>query len=346
MIVSREPILDLRVFLNPDRGLPYPFNERPTHFYAYGRVALLAGLKLLRLKEGDNVLIPSYICNVVMAPFNYLKIGVKFFEVDRELKPRLDQVQDLIDERTRAILAVNYFGFPTLLSEIRALCQQKKLFFIEDNAHGLFSRFGNTPLGTFGHIGIFSQRKTLGLPDGAALVLNRNNLSADHGLTLKPSAGETMFFLRHLNRNLEMFFGINLVQSLKRLMGIKTAVLPLGESPEEESNIEKYFFRQSRWSNFILRRTEIATITAIRRSAFRYWLKHLPDGEPLFSELSEGVVPYAFPVLTPDPQAFIKLMLQKGVECFPWPTLPSPVKDFPDFYKKIVLIPVWKTHES
>ncbi len=126
MIVSREPILDLRVFLNPDRGLPYPFNERPTHFYAYGRVALLAGLKLLRLKEGDNVLIPSYICNVVMAPFNYLKIGVKFFEVS--LNPGWTRFRILLMSGPGPFWQLIILGFPLCCLKLELFASRRNCF--------------------------------------------------------------------------------------------------------------------------------------------------------------------------------------------------------------------------
>ena len=37
--------------------------------FGYSRVALLDGLKILNCGKGDNVLLPSYICDVVVDPF-------------------------------------------------------------------------------------------------------------------------------------------------------------------------------------------------------------------------------------------------------------------------------------
>ena len=323
-----------------------PFDRTQTYFFGFGRVALLEGLKVLGIKSGDNVLVPSYICNVVLAPFNYLGIKVKYFEVSEELQPRLNQIESQIDNKTKAILAVNYFGFPTLLKEIKEICQKKNLFFIEDNAHGFLSKLNNEYLGTFGDISIFSMRKTLALPMGAALVINDDSLKYKAGALKLRKGGDFISFLKQLNRNLELLTGFNPVRDFKKLLGIKKVRFPEEESPEEERNIEKYFVKFSRMADWILKRIDSQKIVQIRKEGFNYWLKHLPEGEPIFKKLSEGIVPYVFPVRTKDRDGFIKRMLAEGIECFPWPTLPSGLKDCPQFYKEIVCISLGRDYGS
>src|SRR3989338_2658510 len=130
--ISWEPVLDLSYFFAKDKGLPYPFYASHTYFFGYGRVALMEGLKALGIKSGDNVIIPSYICNVVLAPFKHLEIETRYFEIGTDFKPRMEQMEDLIDRRTRAIMAINYFGFPSCNKEIDAICRKNNLFFIEN----------------------------------------------------------------------------------------------------------------------------------------------------------------------------------------------------------------------
>jgi len=51
---------------------------------------------------------------------------------------------------------------------------RKGLLLIEDCAQALLSKFGESPLGSFGDVAIFSIRKTLPVPDGGALVAGTN----------------------------------------------------------------------------------------------------------------------------------------------------------------------------
>lgn len=87
-----------------------------------------------------------------------------------------------IGKRTRAVLCTHYFGFPQALKALRALCDEHSVYLIEDCAHALFSCSGDGYLGTWGDASVFSLRKTLPVPNGGALVLNRPGLVLPHEL--------------------------------------------------------------------------------------------------------------------------------------------------------------------
>src|SRR6185295_8963011 len=65
-----------------------------------------------------------------------------------------------------------------------------------DCAHALYSRLGDRSLGTFGDIAIFSPWKSLPLPDGGLLVLNRPDLQATAPLA-RPATRRTLFRLAY-----------------------------------------------------------------------------------------------------------------------------------------------------
>jgi hypothetical protein len=329
----------------------YSFDQERLFLFGYARVALLEGLRALGIKQGDNVLLPSFVCNVILAPFNYLGIKVKYFEVDENLEPKIDQIDSLIDEKTKAILAVNYFGFPTLLNEIKDICHQKRLFFIEDNAHGLLSRTNDRFLGTFGDIAIFSIRKTLPVPNGAALLVNNLSIKIEESLINNMDASRKeksylLFLLQQIKRRFELHTGVNPMHIFKGLLGIKDPTLLSEESPEEERNIERYFVEYSKLTGWVVERLDFEQEMRIRREGFNFCLKNLTYGRPVFEDLPKGVAPYVFPVRVEDPAGFIDHMMKKGIQCFTWPTLPSDVRECPDFYKEIACIPLWRKYAN
>lgn len=337
-------MLDFRSFFGKRYGYPEPLDGSDVFFFGFARTALMYGLKALGIQKGGTVLIPSYICNVVLAPFNYTGINVEYFDVKRDLSPDIDDIKSKITKNAKAILAVNYFGFPSKIDEIKRVCAENRLLYIEDNAHGFLSGYQGHPLGSFGDISIFSIRKTLPVPNGAALKINNSRIFANIDPLLKAGRGDAAFLLRQLNLNIEDVFGVNLVKALKNPPGKNDIYDPKDESIEEETNLEKYLVRRSKLAEFIAKRSDYENIKKVRRNAFSYLLRTVKDAEPVFKELPDGVVPYAFPVYVKDVKGFIRDMCQKGIYCSPWPTLPSSLKECPGFYRQVVLVPVWREY--
>jgi len=92
----------------------------------------------------------------VMAPLAYGGIPV-FVDIEEETYCLdVDQVKAAITPRTRAILAVNLFGHPARLHELRQLADQHGIYLVEDNAQAPQSFEHGKRAGTIGHIGVFS----------------------------------------------------------------------------------------------------------------------------------------------------------------------------------------------
>jgi perosamine synthetase len=64
-------------------------------------------------------------------------------------------VEAAITERTRAIVAVDMFGFPCELDELRALADRHGLALIEDSAEALGAEYKGRPLGAHGPSAVF-----------------------------------------------------------------------------------------------------------------------------------------------------------------------------------------------
>ena len=88
----------------------------------------------------------------------------------------VDDIRSKIDDKTKALFIIHYYGFPQNITEIKKLCDEKGLYLLEDCAHAFLSKIGNDYLGTFGAFGILSMQKFLPLPNGGVLLINNNKL--------------------------------------------------------------------------------------------------------------------------------------------------------------------------
>ena len=345
-LVRREALLDFRdIFRRENPAQVFPLSEKNLLFFGYARAALYEGLRILGLGEGDTVLVPEYVCNAVVAPMHCLKVNAKFYKVEKGLSPSWDGLDEMTDKSTKALLICDYFGFPNDLVGARLFCDKHKLFLIEDNACGFLSCDAQRPLGGAGDISIFSFRKTVPLPNGAALLVN--NKAFEQKLQkpeyLRRRTNDFRFLLKILALGLE-----NSLFSFARPDEVEDFEANRIRDRIEEFNLSKYFVSISSLSAFLLRRFDFEGIKAQRRRMYEGWLRIFSGGcfsgaRAVFPVLPDGVVPFCFPVLADDRGRFIATMFKKGIESFPWPYLPRDSKEeylsarmvclpvFPDF---------------
>ncbi len=135
-------------------------------YYAYARHALVTALKMARVQPGSEVLIPHFICRDVLASLSAVGARPSFYDLDSDLQLSTEQTLPT----ATALLAVNYFGFPSNLERAKTFLPSSDTVIIEDNAHGWLSADHNGALlGARGLLGITSFRKTILSPDGAYL---------------------------------------------------------------------------------------------------------------------------------------------------------------------------------
>lgn len=83
-------------------------------------------------------------------------------------------IEPLINEKTKAVLVVDWGGMPCDLKEIASICAEHKLPLIEDAAHGFGSEYKGRKVGNWADYTIFSFQaiKHLTCVDGGALFLS------------------------------------------------------------------------------------------------------------------------------------------------------------------------------
>lgn len=322
--IPRGPVTEWhRLSFRAASALPPPLDGEAVSLYGYGRLALRDGLRCLGLRAGDGVLVPSVLCRSALLPFEALGLEVDSYDVDEALRPCLRHAESLLGPRTRAVMLVHYFGYPQDPEPMLEFARTRGLALIEDNTHGFLSRRGDRYLGTFGDIAVFSFRKTLAVPNGAALVLNRRDLTLPAPVSRGVPVRELLTFaVRDGVRRLETLLHRDIVGRRREVDGDE-------ESSDGSGVPDRFDVAYSRLADALLRRTDMERVQRTRRESCQYWLAHADrwtrDGaRPVFSDLPDGVVPWGLPVWVRDRRAFLAAMRELGVACFTWPDRPLP----------------------
>lgn len=157
----------------PARSLPFPLGEPSCRLYARARQALCNGVRALGLGPGDEVLVPAYHHGSEVEALERAGLRCRFYDVGPGLEPDAADLDALVGERTRALQIVHYLGVPQATARWRGWCDARGLLLVEDAAHAWLAHDDGGPVGALGDLSVFCLYKTVGLPDGAALVSRR-----------------------------------------------------------------------------------------------------------------------------------------------------------------------------
>jgi len=130
---------------------------------------------LLDLKPGDEVIIPDF--TFVSTVNAFVLRGAKPVFIDvRPDTLNLDEskLEDLITPKTKAIIPVHYAGVGCEMDSILNIAHRYKIPVVEDNAHGLFGKYKDKNLGSFGAMATqsFHETKNFSSGEGGALLIN------------------------------------------------------------------------------------------------------------------------------------------------------------------------------
>ena len=147
-------------------GLEQEFSSRvgsPSVALASGTAALHLSLRLVQVKDGDEIISPTLTFAASCNPVLYERAVPVFMDSDRtswNLDPNL--LEDFLVKRARtnrlprAVIVVDLFGQSADMEPIRDICGRYGLPIIEDAANALGTKYKGHPPGTFGSIGVFS----------------------------------------------------------------------------------------------------------------------------------------------------------------------------------------------
>jgi UDP-2-acetamido-2-deoxy-ribo-hexuluronate aminotransferase len=199
---AMQEVIDTTAFINgPQVGLFV--KELETYLdvnhvipCANGTDSLQIAMMALGLEPGDEVITPSFTYIATVEVVALLKLNVVFCEVNPDtFCMDVNEIEQLITPKTKAIVAVHLYGQTADMESIMAIANKHNLYVIEDNAQAIggyytFKDGTRKANGTIGHVGStsFFPSKNLGCyGDGGALCTNDSELAekmkmvANHG---------------------------------------------------------------------------------------------------------------------------------------------------------------------
>ena len=132
---------------------------------------------MLNLAPGDEVIIPGFTFTSTATAYAAQKATVVFADIDPQtLNIDPQSVENLITNRTRAIVVVNYAGVACDFDALGRIAQAHNLVLIEDNAHGFGGAYRDQALGSIGDMGTlsFHATKNIQCGEGGALLTRVN----------------------------------------------------------------------------------------------------------------------------------------------------------------------------
>lgn len=157
-------------------GVPHCINT------GNGTDALFISLKALNIGSGDEVLTPAFSWISSAETINLCGATPVFIDVNEQtytIDPTL--LEQRINKKTKAVLAVHLYGQAAHLAEIKKLCIKHGIYLIEDCAQAHLTKEGEQYAGTVGDLATFSfyPTKNLGAYGDAGCITTHNHTLAE-----------------------------------------------------------------------------------------------------------------------------------------------------------------------
>jgi perosamine synthetase len=309
----------------------FPFDDAGGAWTFSGRVALYHGLPSLGLPAHSTILVPSYHQGVEIDALLAAGCRLRYYRLDRQLSIDLQDAAERLDETVSALYLIHYFGFAQPLEPIRRFCEAHGLRLIEDCALSLFSRDGDTWLGSVGDLAIFSVYKTLPLPHGGFLVTKAPRSAP--ALAPAPRFSTLAQALDLLHQGVEASAWWRLEtwwtrasHGAARVIGWERDGIVASGGARWDSRLLDY--GASPWIVPLMSLMDRDAVVARRRANYERLASRLRGHVPFpFPELRPGTCPLFFPVMVPDKVRFQRKLERLGVQSVnlwdaPHPTCP------------------------
>lgn len=159
--------------------------------------ALEMSALLLDIKEGDEVIMPSYTFVSTANAFVLRGATPVFVDIRADtLNINEDLIEEAITSKTRAIVPVHYAGVACEMDAILNIAHKHSVTVVEDAAQGLMSSYKGRPLGSFGQLAAYSFHETKNIisGEGGALMVNDSALVAHAEIIREKGTDRSRFF--------------------------------------------------------------------------------------------------------------------------------------------------------
>jgi len=138
--------------------------------------ALHLALRILDIKEGDDVLASTFTFIGSVSAILYQKANPVFIDSDEaswNISPLLlEEYLESCEKKPKALILTHLYGMSADIENIATICKKHNVYLIEDAAESLGATFNGKHTGTFGEFGVYSfnGNKILTTSGGGMLV--------------------------------------------------------------------------------------------------------------------------------------------------------------------------------
>ena len=169
-VIESTPPVGIRNYFSVKRKIRNkPFQN--VTFTLRGRDAIAIAVKHFGLKKPDTVLLPGYLCTIIVDPF-VNEFNSEYYDIEKDLSIDPEKIELILKSRQIKILyIIHYYGFlHKNLKELSQLCKKYNVLLWEDHAHSALSRISYE----YADAIIFSFRKLYPIPDGGGLWMSNS----------------------------------------------------------------------------------------------------------------------------------------------------------------------------
>ncbi|MDA9990838.1 DegT/DnrJ/EryC1/StrS family aminotransferase [Paracoccaceae bacterium] len=144
-----------------------------------GTDALMIALWANGIGKGDEVIIPSISFFATVGAVVHVGATPRFCDVNADMNIDVEYAENLITDKTKAIMPVHWAGRTANMSKIKDLAKRHTLLVVEDSAQSMGGRYNGQHPGTFGIAGAISchpLKNLNGLGDGGLLLTSTDEI--------------------------------------------------------------------------------------------------------------------------------------------------------------------------
>lgn len=175
-----------------------------------GTTALDMAMLLCDLKDGDEVILPSYTFSSTATAAVLGRAKLVFVDV-RQDTMNIDEskIEEAITEKTKVIIAMHYAGVACEMDTIMDIAHRYNLMVVEDAAQGVMSTYKGKALGTIGDFGCYSfhETKNYSMGEGGALVINNPEYNERAEILREKGTNRAKFFRGQVDKYTWVDFG-------------------------------------------------------------------------------------------------------------------------------------------
>ena len=192
------------------------FNSNKILLTTSGTSALEMAAILLDIKDGDEVIMPSY--TFVSTADAFVMVGAKVIFVDvnpKTMNIDENEIEKAITSKTKAIVVVHYAGISPDMDKVMKIAKEHNLKVVEDAAQGFMAKYKEKYLGTIGDLGCYSfhETKNYSMGEGGAISINDSKLIERAEIIREKGTNRNKFFRGEIDKYTWVDYGSSYLPS-------------------------------------------------------------------------------------------------------------------------------------